>query len=117
MRHRVVFELRPIDPVSPHVTHSDAPEVPPPGAEVSSRPHLLEWFVPRIDGVTAVYRFDDAYLRAHPEATDPRHLAMLHALLTFKLFDEGVLVAPGPMLPGALRWPGIDTPRKALVAD
>jgi len=64
-----------------------------------------------------VYRFDDAYLRAHPEATDPRHLAMLHALLTFKLFDEGVLVAPGPMLPGALRWPGIDTPRKALVAD
>jgi len=114
--YRVVFELSPRDPTSPQVTRDAGPESPPEGATCTTRPHLAEWFLPRLDGVTAVYRFDDTYLQAHPEAVEPGHLGMLHALLTFKLFDEGWLVAPAAMLPGSLRWPGVETPRKPLVA-
>lgn len=117
MWHRVIFALRGADLSEPELTRDlDAPPAAPDGAVVRNEPNLRQWFVAVPDAVTATYVFDDEYLVAHPEAVEARHLRLLHALLAFKLFDEGDLIAPPPMLAGALRWPSIDTPRAALGA-
>jgi len=43
----------------------------------------------------ARYVFDGDYARAHPEALDAGHQAMVHAIITAKLFDDGeVIVTP-----------------------
>ena len=52
--------------------------------------------------------------RAHPESLDRAHLAMLHALITFKLFDDGDVLIPPRQLAGVVRWPGLDERRRPL---
>jgi hypothetical protein len=117
-RHHVVFVLRSVDPVSPVVeTVTEESPLPPSGAMVREGPHLLQWFTARAGTVEAHYLFDDAYVAAHPEALDRAHLAMLHALLTFKLFDDGEVLIPPRQLAGVVRWPGIDERRKPLVSS
>lgn len=114
-RHHVALRLRAYDPVAPVIDAAEA--APPEGAATHEEPHVAWWWVARGGEVEAHYRFDDAYARAHPEALDPAHLAMLAALLTFKLFDDGEVLIPPRQLAGVLRWPRVDEPRRALVAQ
>ncbi len=114
--HHVTFLLRPFDPVSPRCESVEAEPVIPAGAMVRYEEHLTHWFVATPGGVEAHYVFDDAYARAHPEALDAAHLAMLHALITFKLFDDGEVLVPPTQLAGVLRWPRIHETRRPLVS-
>lgn len=112
--HRVVFVLTPTNPQGPTVDEVPArPEVPP-GVMARDEPSLVQWVALGVGRVEARYHFDDDYVAAHPEALDPRHLAMLHALLTFKLFDDGEVVVPPRQVEGALRWPSRAQPRRSL---
>lgn len=115
--HRVTFTLRAEDPVGPLLC-ADAEVFPsPPEGDATERtPHLTWWFTARDGCIEAHYLFDEAYVAAHPEALDPRHLALLHALLNFKLFDDGEVLVSPRQLRGALRWPSIDEPRRAMNA-
>lgn len=115
--HRVVFCLRPEDSVGPRVErHAEPPEhLSPPLA--GGDDHLAWGFVAGADEATAWYLFDESYARAHPESLDPAHLGLLHALLEFKLFDDGALIAPRPMISGALRWPRTAEPRRPLARE
>lgn len=114
--NRVVFRLRAADPVGVTRDVVHTPDAPPAGAQVTEAPHLTWWYVTRDGEVEAHYLFDEVYAAAHPEALDPAHLAMLHALLNVKLFDDGdVLISPR-QLRGVLKWPGVEEPRRALVA-
>lgn len=108
--HHVTFLLRADNPVEPRV--DDAPPAAPDDARGDG--HLTHWFSARDGVVEAHYVFDDVYATAHPEALDARHLAMLHALLTFKLFDDGEVLIPPTQLAGVLRWPRTDEARRAL---
>lgn len=117
MRHYVVFALAPEDPLPFSLAHldADAPDpTPPEHARVTHGPHLTQWVIASAARVEGHYLFDDDYARAHPEALDPRHLGLLHALLNFKLFDDGDLLLAPRQLAGALRWPALDEPRRAL---
>ncbi|MBL8602566.1 MAG: hypothetical protein JNK72_11645 [Myxococcales bacterium] len=115
--HRLRFRLGDAAIEGPeHDTLDEAPTGLPEGVEGRVEADLIQWFEPSTHGVTAQYVFNARYLAAHPEARDPRHLRLWMALLNFKLFDEGDLIAPGPMLAGALRWPGVATPRRPLGA-
>ena len=117
MLYLVTFELRAVDPTGPRVEtlSPDAPRpVPAEGAVVREGPGLSQWFIARGGEVEAHYLFDDAYAGAHPEALDAAHLAMLHALLTFKLFDDGDVLIPPRQLAGVVRWPGLDERRRPL---
>ncbi len=120
MRHHVTFVLRAFDPVAPLV-EALAPEAPAPrapeGAVARDEPHLAQWFTARAGVVEAHYVFDEAYAAAHPEALDRAHLAMLHALLAFKLFDDGEVLIPPRQLAGVVRWPSIDEPRRPLASS
>ncbi len=113
-RHHVALRLRASDPVDPAI--DDAPVPPPPGATRHDEPHVGWWFVVRAGEVEAHYDFDADYAAAHPEALDVRHLTMLAALLTFKLFDEGDVLIPPRQLAGVLRWPARDERRRPLAA-
>lgn len=117
MRHHVVFALAPEDPppysLRALAASEPAPE-PPEGARVERAAHLTQWIVAGDARVEGHYVFDDDYARAHPECLDPAHLSLLHALLNFKLFDDGDLLLAPRQLAGALRWPAIDEPRAAL---
>lgn len=114
--NRVVFRLRATDPVGFTRDVVATPDAPPAGAVVTALPHLTWWYVSRGDEVEARYLFDEVYAAAHPEALDPAHLALLHALINVKLFDDGdVLISPR-QLRGVLQWPGVDEPRRALSA-
>jgi hypothetical protein len=114
--NRVIFHLRAEDPVGPVRDAPALPDAPPAGAQVTEAPHLTWWYVTRDDGVEAHYLFDEVYAAAHPEALDPAHLGLLHALLNVKLFDDGdVLISPR-QLRGVLKWPGVEEPRRALGA-
>ncbi len=114
--NRVVFRLRAEDPVGFARDVVEIPDAPPSGAQVTEAPHLTWWYVTRGDEVEAHYLFDADYASAHPEALDPTHLALLHALLNVKLFDDGdVLISPR-QLRGVLTWPLVDEPRRALGA-
>jgi hypothetical protein len=114
--NRVIFRLRAADPVGIACDVVDAADAPPAEAQVTVSPHLTWWYVTRGDEVEARYLFDEVYAAAHPEAQDPAHLALLHALLNVKLFDDGdVLISPR-QLRGVLKWPGVDEPRRALGA-
>lgn len=115
--HHVTFLLRSIDPVAPRVerVEPDAAPRPPEGARAHEDAHLAQWVIARGASVEAHYVFDDDYAKAHPEALDAAHLAMLHALITFKLFDDGDVLIPPAQLAGVLRWPAIDRARKPLV--
>ena len=112
--HHVTLRLRAHDPVEPRLDDDDAP--PPAGAVVHEEPHVAWWFVARPGEVEAHYRFDAAYAAAHPEALDRAHLAMLAALLTFKLFDDGDVLIPPRQLAGVLRWPSLDERPRPLAA-
>ena len=112
MIHRVRFVLDPERHVSP--TLDALPEEPPPSAVTRVDEHLTQWVDITATRIDAGYTFDEEYARAHPEALDARHLALLHALLVFKLFDDGEVIVPPPQVEAALRWPGIDRPRRAL---
>lgn len=114
LSHHVVFELRAVDPVPPRVGTSDAPATVPDGAHGHTETHLVWWFRTTPGCVEAHYRFDEAYAHAHPECVDPAHLAMLHALLTFKLFDDGDVLVPPKQLLGVLRWPRFEERRRPL---
>lgn len=112
MTRRVRFVLDPERHVAPLV---DGPPDPfPPGAQVRADGHLTQWVLIASTRIEAGYEFDDAYAAAHPEALDARHLSLLHALLVFKLFDDGEVIVPPPQVEAALRWPAIDRPRRAL---
>lgn len=117
MRHYVVFALAPEDP-PPFAVHRLDPSgplpAPPEGARVERSEHLTQWVIAGPARVEGHYLFDDDYARAHPEALDPAHLGLLHALLNFKLFDDGDLLLAPRQLAGALRWPAVDEPRRAL---
>ena len=117
MLHHVTFELRAVDPTGPRVERI-APDAPRPapveGAVVREGPGLSQWFTARGGVVEAHYVFDEAYVGAHPEALDAAHLAMLHALITFKLFDDGDVLIPPRQLAGVVRWPGLDERRRPL---
>ncbi len=117
LSHHVVFVLRAVDPVAPVVTLESEPVTPPEGAVVREGPHVTQWFLARGSLVEAHYLFDDVYAAAHPEALDRAHLAMLHALLTFKLFDDGDVLIPPRQLAGVVRWPAIDERRKPLASS
>lgn len=114
MGHRVRFVLDPERHVPPTLDDDPSDPGPPPGAACRADGHLTQWVLISPTRIEAGYAFDDAYARAHPEALDPRHLALLHALLVFKLFDEGEVIVPPPQVEAALRWPAIDRPRRAL---
>ena len=114
MSHRVRFVLDPELHVDPSLDDAHDDVSPPPGAVTRVEAHLTQWVLispTRIDGG---YVFDDDYAGAHPEALDRRHLSLLHALLVFKLFDDGEVIVPPPQVEAALRWPAIDRPRRAL---
>lgn len=117
LSHHVIFVLRAVDPVAPVITSESAPVTPPEGAVVRSTPHLTQWFTARGSLIEAHYLFDDEYAKAHPESLDRAHLAMLHALLTFKLFDDGDVLIPPRQLAGVVRWPRVDEPRKPLASS
>jgi hypothetical protein len=110
--HRVRFVLDPERHIAP--TLDALPDEAPPGALTRRDEHLAQWVHVGAARIEAGYAFDDAYALAHPEALDPRHLALLHALLVFKLFDDGEVIVPPPQVEAALRWPAIDRPRRAL---
>lgn len=112
--HHVALRLRAFDPVAPVVDAADV--APPPGALTHEEPHVAWWFVARPGEVEAHYRFDASYAAAHPEALDVAHLAMLAALLTFKLFDDGDVLIPPRQLAGVLRWPSLDERPRPLAA-
>jgi hypothetical protein len=112
MTHRVRFVLDPERHVTPLVDGPTDP--PPPNAQFRSDAHLTQWVLIGPTCIDAGYEFDDDYAVAHPEALDPRHLSLLHALLVFKLFDDGEVIVPPPQVEAALRWPPIDRPRRAL---
>ena len=112
MTHRVRFVLDPELHVAPSV--DGPPEDAPVDALVRVDEHLTQWLRISPTRIDAGYAFDDDYLRAHPESLDGRHLALLHALLVFKLFDDGEVIVPPPQVEAALRWPAIDRPRRAL---
>ena len=114
MLHHVALRLRAYDPVEPAVDACDVPA--PAGAVTREVPHLTQWFVVRDGEVEAHYRFDAVYAAAHPEALDRAHLAMLAALLTFKLFDDGEVLISPQQLAGVLRWPTVEEPRRTLAA-
>lgn len=117
MLHHVTFVLRAFDPLGPRVDSlaDEAPRpTPPEGAVAREGPSLTQWFTARDGVVEAHYLFDDAYVGAHPEALDAAHLAMLHALITFKLFDDGDVLIPPRQLAGVVRWPGLDEHRRPL---
>lgn len=108
--------LRAVDPVGPSVEahHGPWPE-PPEGAMVRREAHLLQWVIVRGGGVVeGHYVFDERYVAAHPESVDATHLSLLHALLSFKLFDDGEVLVPPAQVAGSLRWPGTDEARKPL---
>lgn len=113
----MVFALAPEDP-PPYtlraLAEDEAPPTPPEGARVTRGEHLTQWVVATHSRVEGHYLFDDEYARAHPEALDPAHLSLLHALLNVKLFDDGDLLLAPRQLAGALRWPAVDEPRGAL---
>lgn len=112
MRHHVRFVLDPERHVTPTSDH--CPDEPPPGAATRVDEHLAQWVLITPGRIDAGYAFDEAYARAHPEALDARHLSLLHALLVFKLFDDGEVIVPPPQVEAALRWPPIDRPRRPL---
>lgn len=60
--------------------------------------------------VVAWYLFDGVYVRAHPEAVDPEHLAILHGTVAAKIFDDGVVVLDREGLAASLRWRGVEAP-------
>jgi hypothetical protein len=118
--HRVTFVFQPFDPVSP--THEILPDDTelqraPEGAIVRVEEHLTQWVIARGGAVEACYVFDDVYRAAHPESVDARHLAMLHALITFKLFDDGDVLIPPAQLAGVVRWPSLTQPPRALTDE
>lgn len=118
LRHHVAFVLRAIDPVDPLVEAlTDQSPTPPSDAVVREGEHLTQWFTARGGTVEAHYLFDDAYVAAHPESLDRAHLAMLHALITFKLFDDGDVLIPPRQLAGVVRWPAVDERRKPLASS
>ncbi len=118
LRHHVAFVLRAVNPVEPLVEAlPDQPPRPPSDAVVREGDHLTQWFTARAGAVEAHYLFDDAYVAAHPESLDRAHLAMLHALITFKLFDDGDVLIPPRQLAGVVRWPAADERRKALASS
>ena len=112
MTHRVRFVLDPEQHIAP--TLDALPDDPPPSAVTRVDEHLTQWVDITPTRIDAGYAFDEAYARAHPEALDARHLALLHALLVFKLFDDGEVIVPPAQVEAALRWPAIDRPRRAL---
>lgn len=113
MRHRVRFVLDAELHVPPAVDEAEG-TVAPPGAMRREEEHLAQWVLMTPTRVEAEYVFDEAYARAHPESLDGRHLSLLHALLVFKLFDDGEVIVPPQQVEAALRWPAIDRPRAAL---
>lgn len=114
MGYRVSFVLDPERHVDPVLDRGAPPEPPPPGALTRVEEHLAQWVLIGPTRIDAGYAFDEDYARAHPEALDARHLSLLHALLVFKLFDDGEVIVPPPQVEAALRWPAIDRPRRAL---
>lgn len=112
MRHRVRFVLDPERHVAP--TLDALSDDPPADVTVRDDGHLAQWVRVTPTRIDAGYAFDEDYARAHPEALDARHLALLHALLVFKLFDDGDVIVPPAQVEAALRWPAIDRPRRAL---
>lgn len=116
--HHVVFSLRAENPEGFSVRRNvDPKSLPPRGELFEESPHLVWWLSHGDAAVTAHYVFDEVYAAAHPEALDPRHLALLHSLLNFKLFDDGDLLVPPRQLRGALRWPRLDEARRAMGAQ
>jgi hypothetical protein len=115
--HRVTFVLRAYNPVEPLVEVLDSHDAIhiPEGHPVERGEGLTQWFVLAPGVVEAHYVFDDAYVREHPEALDESHLRMLHALITFKLFDDEDILIPPKQLAGVVRWPAMGEKRKALV--
>ncbi len=113
MRWSVRFVLDPEHHVAPEVLQDVAD---PPAGWTTRDAHLCERVTLTPHRVEAEWRFDEAYAAAHPEALDPRHLALLHALLVFKLFDDGELIVPPAQAEAALRWPTTAVPRRALGA-
>jgi hypothetical protein len=115
--HRVIFLLRAYNPVEPLIEvldHEQSMQVSE-GQLVERGEGLTQWFVLRPGVVEAHYVFNDAYVREHPEALDESHLRMLHALITFKLFDEEDILIPPKQLAGVVRWPAMGEKRKPLV--
>lgn len=112
----VTLGLRAEDPVGPVIECCDGPWPEPPEGVISRREeHLLQWVSVLADGtVEGHYVFDEGYVSAHPESVDMNHLAMLHALLCFKLFDDGVVVVPPAQVAGSLRWPALGERRKTF---
>jgi hypothetical protein len=113
MAHAVTFLLRAINPVAPRI-EDHIPEQPSQPVHLEAHEHLTWWFTTHDDEVEAHYLFDDAYVNAHPEALDRGHLTLLHALITFKLFDDTQVLIPPRQLAGVLRWPAIDERRRPI---
>lgn len=113
MRHRVRFVLDAELHVAPMIDEAVSDEAPP-DAMRREEEHLAQWVLMTPTRIDAAYLFDAAYVEAHPESLDERHLALLHALLVFKLFDDGEVIVPPQQVEAALRWPAIDRPRRAL---
>lgn len=117
-RHHVVLVLSQRNPTAPAYSLAlDDLSIP---AYARHEPHLTQWVTatPSPDAaIEAHYVFDDVYVRAHPEAMDPRHLGLLHALLTAKLLDDGDVLATPQMLEGSCRWPSVGQRRKSLATE
>ncbi len=114
--HHIILVITQRNPPPPVIALSDARSLAPSNARVE--PHITQWLVvhPSPDAtIEAHYVFDDVYAAAHPESLDTAHLAMLHALLTAKLLDDGDVIATAAMLDGSCRWPTVGRPRRSLV--
>ncbi len=114
MHHQVIFVLDPERHVAPVLEAAPSPADPPADAVTRIDEHLTQWVLITPTRIDAGYVFDEPYAQAHPEALDARHLSLLHALLVFKLFDDGEVIVPPPQVEAALRWPPMDRPRRAL---